>query len=223
MGFLGIICGLQMEADCFADIEYSDKIRIAVSAAKPDRAEAEARQFALEGARGLISFGLCGGLDPKLKAGDLVAPNQIIANQDMWGISPFLIGRSVVQAEFGLGSDRVVPDVEEKASLHRSTGSAIVDMESHRIGAVCSACNIPFFVLRAVCDPADQSIPAAAAHAIDDRGKTRPMAVAAGLIRNPGDFADLMRLKKQTETALATLRNAASKEVPGILRSVELI
>jgi len=49
------------------------------------------------------------------------------------------------------------------------------------------------------------------------------MAVAAGLIKNPGDLPDLMRLKKQTETALATLRNAASNEVPGILRSVELV
>jgi len=97
-----------MEAECFADIGYSDRIRIAVSAAKPDRAEAEARRFAQEGARGLISFGLCGGLDPNLKAGDLVAPNQIVCKQDMWGISPFLIGRSVVQAEFGLGSDTVV-------------------------------------------------------------------------------------------------------------------
>jgi len=212
-----------MEAECFADVGYSEKIRIAVSAAKPDRAEAEARQFAQEGARGLISFGLCGGLDPKLKAGDLVAPNQIVCKQDMWGISPFLIGRSVVQAEFGLGSDIVVSNVEEKALLHQATGSAIVDMESHRIGEVCSACNIPFFVLRAVCDPANQSIPAAAAHAIDDHGKTRPMAVAAGLIKNPGDLPDLMRLKKQTETALATLRNAASNEVPGILRSVELV
>lgn len=212
-----------MEADCFAEVGYSDRIRVVVSAAKPDRAEAEALRLAKEGAGGLISFGLCGGLDPKLKAGDLVAPNQIMCKQDMWGISPFLIGRSVVQAELGLGSDKVILNVEEKSSLFDSTGSAIVDMESHRIAKVCSAYNIPFFVLRAVCDPADQAIPAAAAHAIDDQGKTRPMAVAAGLIRNPGDFGDLMRLKKQTEAALATLRNAASNEVPGILRSVELV
>lgn len=212
-----------MEAECFVDVGYSDRIRIAVSAAKPDRAEAEALRLAREGAGGLISFGLCGGLDPKLKAGDLVAPNQIICKQDMWGISPFLIGRSVVQAEFGLGSDQVISNVEEKTALFQSTGAAIVDMESHRIGKVCCDWNIPFFVLRAVCDPAGQSIPAAAAHAIDDQGKTRPLAVAAGLFKNPGDFADLMRLKKQTEAALATLKIAASSEVPGILRSVELV
>lgn len=223
MGFLGIICGLQMEADCFVGVGYSDRIRVAISAAKPDRAEAEALRLVKEGAKGLISFGLCGGLDPKLKAGDLVAPNQIICKRDMWGISPFLIGRSVVQAEFGLGSDEVITSVEEKTALFQSTGSTVVDMESHRIGKVCSASNIPFFVLRAVCDPAGQSIPAAAAHAIDDQGRTRPMAVASGLFRNPGDFADLMRLKKQTEAALATLKNAAANEVPGILRSVELV
>lgn len=223
MSFLGIICGLQLEAKCFANVGYGDKIRVAISAAKPDRAEEEARRLCKAGAKGLLSFGLCGGLDPNLRAGNLVAPNEIKSSGDAWGISPFLVGRSVVRAEAGLGSDRVIGDVEEKRSLFQSTGCAFVDMESHRIGKICREFNIPFFVLRAVCDPARQAIPKSAANAIDDEGATKPFAVAGGLFKHPGEFADLMRLKKQTDAAVQTLKTAARQDVPAILRSVELV
>jgi hopanoid-associated phosphorylase len=223
VSFLGIICGLQLEAKCFELAKYSDKIRVAVSAANPQRAETEARRLSDAGAKGLLSFGLCAALDPKLKPGDLVAPSQILSDHDLWGISPFLVGRAAVHCEFGLGSDRIIADVEEKSKLFKSTKAAIVDMESHRVGKICNDKNIPFFVLRVVCDPARQAIPKSAANAIDDEGRMRPFAVARGLLMHPGEFSDLMRLKKQTEIAQQTLRRAAAQEVPRILRGIELV
>jgi hypothetical protein len=133
------------------------------------------------------------------------------------------VGRTVSTPQFGLGSDRVVADVEEKRFLYETTKSSIVDMESHRVGQVCQARNIPFFVLRAVCDPAGQAIPVSCDHAIDKNGDTRPLAVMAGLLRHPREFADLMRLKKQTKVAMAALEAALRNELPQILRSVEFV
>lgn len=204
-------------------MKYADKIRVAVCAAKPDRAETEARRLAKQGAKGLLSFGFCGGLDPKLKPGDLVAPRQILSNGDVWGISPFWVGRQVIHAEFGLGRDKIVSDVDQKADLFKTTRSAVVDMESHRIGKVCNEMNIPFFVLRAVSDPADQAIPKSATNAIDKHGNAMLLTVAGNLLKNPREISDLIRLKKQTDIALGALKSAAAKELPLILRSVELV
>lgn len=220
MSFLGIICGLEMEARCFAGVPYADRIRVAISAARPERAEAETRRLAEAGAAGLVSFGLCGGLDPLLKPGDLVVPQRIVADAGEWGVSPFLVGRAVRTVAAALGSDRIVAAPTDKAALFRDTGAAVVDMESHRIARAAGEANLPLFVLRAVCDPAGQTIPRAVRDVIDTSGRTSLSAVVQGLLRHPGELADLMRLKACTDAALAALGRAARAELPRILRNL---
>ncbi|MCH8952346.1 MAG: hypothetical protein IID49_09510, partial [Proteobacteria bacterium] len=55
------------------------RIAIAVSGARPDRAEAEARRLVAGGCRVLLSWGVAGGLDPALRPGELVIPAEIVA------------------------------------------------------------------------------------------------------------------------------------------------
>ncbi len=223
MSFLGIICGLKLEADCLKGYRFADTARIAISGARPDQAESEARRLCDEGAKGLLSFGLCGGLDPDLRPGNLVVPSELEHDTQIWGISPFIVSRKVIRTPLGLGRDTVVADPEEKARLYQETGATIVDMESHRIAKVCQERTIPFYVLRAVCDPARQALPESAADAVDASGRARPLRVLRGLINNPGEIFDLVRLMRQTDAAKAALKRAAHTEVPNILRSVQLV
>ena len=221
--FLGIVCGLKMEARSLEGAGHAEKLRVGVSAAKPERAEAIARQMAREGAVGLVSFGLCGALDPDLRAGDLVVPDRIVANGDTWDVTPLPDGGTARNVETGLGSEDVIGNPDQKSSLFASSGAAIVDMESHRLAAVAAEMNLPFYVLRAVSDEAGQAIPVSALSAVNDQGGTRPLSVILGLMGRPGDLPALMGLKKGTDRAMETLKNAARTELPRILRSVELV
>ena len=54
-------------------------MRVACSGGSPERARAEAARLAAEGATGLVSFGLAGGLAPELRPGDLVLPETVQA------------------------------------------------------------------------------------------------------------------------------------------------
>ena len=76
-GFIGIVCGLKSEANAVrasmkAAGVVASKVLIGVSGANADRAEEIAQGLLDQGAKAIVSAGLCGGLDPALKSGDLV-------------------------------------------------------------------------------------------------------------------------------------------------------
>ena len=50
--------------------------------AEGDRTAFDLRDAIRHGARGIISFGVCGGLDPKLRPGDTVIASSVIAAKD---------------------------------------------------------------------------------------------------------------------------------------------
>jgi len=90
--------------------------------------------------RGVISFGVAGGLDPSLKSGDIVVATEVMA-----GDTRFLAGlalneeliasaalrrRRVVRGGLA-GVEQVIAATACKAALHSETGAAAVDMESH--------------------------------------------------------------------------------------------
>jgi adenosylhomocysteine nucleosidase len=72
----GFICGLQSEADCLraAGIEQ----RIAISGARTSRAAEAARELIAGGAESLVSFGLAGGLDPRVGPGAVIVAERIV-------------------------------------------------------------------------------------------------------------------------------------------------
>ncbi len=78
---LGVVTGLAFEArlieKAFAR-RRSAMPRLACAGPGPERARAAAARLAAEGAQVLVSFGLCGGLDPALAAGDLVLAEAVI-------------------------------------------------------------------------------------------------------------------------------------------------
>ena len=85
----GIVCGMVSEARALGRWADDPRIAIAVSGARPGRAEA--RRLVAEGCRALISWGVAGGLDPALVPGEVVAedgarlplPDSVIARLDV--------------------------------------------------------------------------------------------------------------------------------------------
>ena len=109
--------------------------------------------------RGVISFGVAGGLDPSLKSGDVVVATEVLAgdtrflaglalNEEMIA-SAALRRRRVVRGGLA-GVEQVIAATACKAALHSETGAAAVDMESHIAAAYAAKAGIPFAALRVI-------------------------------------------------------------------------
>jgi adenosylhomocysteine nucleosidase len=129
---VGIVCGLPREAGLLRGLGYSVRCE-GPGAANARRAAA---RLIAEGCDVLVSFGVAGGLDPKLKVGDIV--------------------RDRIHS-----ADAPVTSPAQKARLFRTTGAVAVDMESEAVAEVAREAGVRFAVVRAIVDPAHRSLPRA--------------------------------------------------------------
>jgi adenosylhomocysteine nucleosidase len=213
---IGVVTGLRAEARCLGGLD----VHVACSGGSAERARSEAARLVADGAVGLVSFGLAGGLAPQLRPGDLLLPESVSsAGLVSWSVDP--IWRERVYARLrahGLerqsgtlvGSDRIVAAASDKRALFDATGAQAVDMESHAVAAVATAAGLPFLVIRALADPHDQVIPQVAREALRPDGRVRLRATLGGLTRQPGELVALLRLARQSARGLSTLRRAAA-------------
>jgi hopanoid-associated phosphorylase len=165
--------------------------------------------------RGVISFGVAGGLDPSLKSGDIVVATEVMAGDTRW-----LAGLSLTEAQIAsiaLGRRRVVrgllAGVEEvvaasacKAALHSETGAAAVDMESHIAAAYAADAGIPFAALRVISDPAHRALPVVARKAIKPNGDLDLVRIMGSVVRNPRSLRALVSTGIDFNRALRSLR-----------------
>jgi hopanoid-associated phosphorylase len=169
--------------------------------------------------RGVVSFGVAGGLDPSLRSGDIVVATEVMAGDKSW-----LAGLSLTEqqiASIALGRRRVVrgglAGVEEvvvgqacKAALRSVTGAAAVDMESHIAAAYAAENDLPFAALRVISDPASRALPALARAAIKPNGDIDLRKVLTGIVRNPRSLRALVSTGIDFNRALRSLRGCRS-------------
>jgi adenosylhomocysteine nucleosidase len=224
---LGVLCGLVAEADILRRAAPSkDRLLVAITAARPGRARACAERLVAEGATGLVSFGLAGGLDPALEPGALLLPQRVIGpdgavypTDSKWRRSlEAMTGAEA--ASVLLGSDAVVATPADKARLFCETGAAAVDMESHAAASVAAAAKLPFLVVRAVADPAGRTIPRAALAGLDAEGRTLILPVILALTKRPGELPGLLRLAADSRAGFETLRRVALASLGGLALGV---
>ena len=219
---IGVIVGLPAEARCLAGLD----VMVGVSGARPARARAAATRLIAGGAPALVSFGLAGGLQPGLVAGDLVVARAVvvpggarIAADQAWRarLIELLQAGGLRPVEGALaGSERLVASPAAKALLHASAAACAVDMESHLVAAAAAAAGLPFLVVRAIADASRGAIPTVAQSALDASGEPRPATVLAGLLRRPQELPALLRLGRDSARGLKTLRRVAALGAPAL-------
>ena len=190
--------------------------------------EARARmlvaQAIAEGAGGLLSFGICGGLDPALASGTLVLPGRVrddggnayavdASRRDRLAAALAAAGLSFADGDL-LGAAAIVATPERKAALWRDTGARAIDLESHLVARAASAAGLPFIVLRAIADPAGSGLPPAALVGLDAEGRTALGPVLRSLAQASGQFPRLVGLAFETRRALRSLARAAQAWPP---------
>jgi adenosylhomocysteine nucleosidase len=208
-----IVCGMRREAAAFADLNafpvcgYGSILRSKLNEFPADLP-----------LRMVISFGMCGGLDPALRRGDIVLGTEVVSEGETitpdTGLTQALKRRLVdsgARPILGAIADANAPVLtrEEKCALRNATRAAAVDMESLAAGLFAQARGAPFAILRAVNDPANRDLPPLALSAIDPAGGVHLAAVIRKLVRSPSQLPGLIAAAVDSVAAIRALRRCS--------------
>lgn len=199
---IGVVVGLAAEARIARRLGW----KVAIGGGTPRGAEAAAQRLIAEGAGGLVSFGLAGGLDPQLRPGSLIVPSVVVACGIRYVADAELMHRlGGATAHVLLGADTVVASATRKRCLRNATAAAAVDLESGAVARVAAAHAKPFAALRAICDPAERALPSAALAALDASGGIGAWRVLTELARHPRQIRALLALAADAAAARRAL------------------
>jgi adenosylhomocysteine nucleosidase len=204
-----IVTGLIQEAR----IASGPGMTVICSSSDPQQLRALLTVFDPETIRGVISFGVAGGLDPTLKSGDIVVATEVLAGDARW-LADLALGkamidrlgrRRVVRGPLA-GTEQVIAARHHKEALHLETGAAAVDMESHIAADYAANAGLPFAAVRVVSDPAHRALPQVAMAAIKPNGDIDVRRILSSVVRNPRTMRDLVATGIDFNRALRSLR-----------------
>jgi adenosylhomocysteine nucleosidase len=198
---IGIVTGLTAEARLAAPLGTAR-----AGGGTPHGAARAAAHLVANGAIALISFGVAGGLNPALRPGTLVIPACVITPDRSYATDEALTARLGGPRHILFAGSGIIVTSAEKARLHAETGADAIDLESAAVAAVAADHGLPFAAIRAIIDPASETLPPAALAALNAGGAIAIGRVAASILRYPGQLAELSRLAGYAGTARAALR-----------------
>jgi adenosylhomocysteine nucleosidase len=164
----------------------------------------------------VISAGVCGGLDPALRAGDLVLPDSVISEAGLRlpvtgtvAQRAAAAGSAPAQAGVMATSSRIVATPEDKAALRAATGAVAVDMESAAILEAAAAHGCSSLVVRAVSDDARDTLPEELMRLVGADGRIRGGGVLA--LARPRVLGRALQLRRSTRRALASVAGSLAR------------
>jgi len=168
-------------------------------------------QRACERASALISFGVAGGLDPRLRPGDWVVASNVVTPTSRYATDT----RWSRQLRAGLpralhadvsGLDAPIASPATKLALGRAHGTVAIDTESHVVAEEAVRRRMPFVVARVVLDPAWRALPPAALVPLNADGNPDIVGVARSVLCAPAQLLDLGRVTADAFRAWTALR-----------------
>ena len=192
------------------------------------RAERVARQaIAAVRPASVVGAGVAGGLSEDLVPGEIVVSVRVLdAAEEAPPPDPVLVARALALP--GLRAGTVVSvvrpalSVSQKAALRARAEAAppagtagvgtasVVDMESAGWARACAAAGVPYVILRAVSDTADEDLPRYLALCMDNEGGIRRAAVARGAVLHPSSIPALLRMRRRVGECARSLGAAVA-------------
>jgi len=154
----------------------------------------------------VVSAGVCAGLDPMLRAGDVILPGSVLGpSGELHNVTPDP-HRAARDHAASTGPLVTVEDIvstpEDKAELFARTGAVAADMESVFILSWAAAAGCPCLVVRGVSDVADETLPRELPGLLTSDGRLDlGRALAFGVTR-PSVVPRAIALGRATATAL---------------------
>jgi adenosylhomocysteine nucleosidase len=217
----GVVAALDMEARSLGPrtrrrdglFEVGGGTLVAVSGMGRTAAVAAAGALVDAGATALVSWGLAGGLDPRLQAGTICLPSAVVA-RDGATFATDVHWREILAAAISqhlrvvsgtlLTSAAAIEDVAAKAAAFAETGAVAVDMESAGVAQIAASKRLPFVAVRAIVDTAGDTLPPAVL-AAGTEGRMRFARLLFGIVRSPREIAAVMRLAQRYRAASRAL------------------
>jgi hopanoid-associated phosphorylase len=175
-----------------------------------------------QGAHGIISIGIAGGLDPSLKSGDCLIASEVVTGGERISTDSAWSARMSARLPYATvgplaGAASILVGKAAKSDLFRATGAYAVDTESDVAAELARAHRLPFTVLRTISDPAGSELPALAAKALTPEGRVNVVAVLRSLLKEPRQLPDLARTARESKAAFDALLRCRRALGPGLL------
>jgi adenosylhomocysteine nucleosidase len=202
-------------------LRLRDGTLLAISGIGSAHASTAADNLVAAGAAALMSFGLAGGLDPALRAGNVVLPDEVISREGArctttpeWREQ---LRREVQKACWVAGGKLLtclgpIDAPADKAAAFRDTGAVAVDMESLAVAQVAEQHGLPFIAVRVIVDTAADGLPPSVV-AASGSGALNIRRLIAGLALKPRDVIGLLRLARRYRAAIRSLTAVAIARV----------
>jgi nucleoside phosphorylase len=143
----------------------------------------------------ILSTGLCGALDERLKPGELVHAVEVIDGRgERW--QP-LVPHAGTKPAMLLSIGRVAVTASEKRSLAAATGAGAVDMEAAGVAAEAARQGQPFYCVRVVSDGAKEELPMDFNLYRDLEGRFSRSRIAAACALRPWVVPALLRFERR--------------------------
>lgn len=156
----------------------------------------------------VVMVGVCGGIDPTLTIGDLVAPEAVLEEDTGRTVVPRPLPGIASMGRLVTCSKLVLDDTAH--DRWRAAGVVAVDMETAAVGMVCGERDVPWSVVRAVSDrPADGLVDASILDLLKEDGSPNLPAVLRRVVRHPSSVATLARLGRDSSRAARASVDAA--------------
>ena len=196
---------------------YEQALVAVVGVGQRAATEAADRLLTAERASALVSVGFAGGLDPALRAGDVVLAERIQARRagaggtrsivpdpSLLGLAERVAGARGLRIQKGgwLTVDSAVTSREEKGRLWQETGAVAVEMESYWLGEAAERAGVPFLAVRTILDTARAALPKAVR---TTTGRPSAASVAAALARRPQEVPAVLGLARSMAVARRNL------------------
>jgi adenosylhomocysteine nucleosidase len=151
----------------------------------------------------VIGAGVAGGLSEDLVAGEIVVSARVLdAADEAPPPDPELIRRALALP--GIRAATLLSVVRPALSRAQKTALAVragdpssVDMESSAWARACADAGVPYVILRAISDTADEDLPGYLALCMDTEGGIRRSAVAWNAVRHPASIPSLLRMRRR--------------------------
>jgi adenosylhomocysteine nucleosidase len=167
------------------------------------------------GAAGIVSYGLTGGLADGLRIGDWIVGDRISGAIDHvcdagWRDA---IAARLPSARIGafFADGRMIDTIAEKRALGVTHDALAVDMESHVAAGVAKAHGLPFAIVRIVSDEVDHLLPHAITVSMRPDGGFDRTAMRRSLADKPGQMRDVTQTMAQFATGFRGLRAGARR------------
>jgi adenosylhomocysteine nucleosidase len=154
----------------------------------------------------VVSIGLCGALEPCLKAGEVVVVSRVVPAEGGSGHQVQLPESVADHRTVSLISqDRVAVTVEEKRAL-RVSGAAVVEMEAYGVACGAARLHLPFACVRVVSDTSEEGFALDLNSMRSADGHFSSARIVSAALRRPARLIpELFRLQRRSRSAALAL------------------